>query len=186
MWRNPQKRQFFFLFFGSLNPFNFNLVSVHFGFISPVGAAGSFRKSLLAAGVKHHPLSLPHDVNRAERRDFSQDRRLNSHSALMFIRTAAEREQTESCRSNGRSRDRAVRSNVQTGTFRPLSVSAWPSFRKFSVRDEKNVFCCTFSCQRTNYSFDKLYCLASGCIISTNFMLTCTERGFLSPCCMLL
>lgn len=45
---------------GSLNPFNFNFVSAHFGFRFPVGAASRFPstlKSLLAIGMKHHSLS---------------------------------------------------------------------------------------------------------------------------------
>lgn len=46
---------------GTLNPFNFNFVSVHFGVSLPVGAASRFPsalKSLPVTGMKHHsPLS---------------------------------------------------------------------------------------------------------------------------------
>lgn len=74
-------------------PFNFSLVSVHFGFLL-FSAGGSSRipgalKSRLRLAWSIIPSPL-HDVNRAERDFFffSHNHRLNSYSTLMFVRTA--------------------------------------------------------------------------------------------------
>lgn len=88
---------------GCLNPFNFSTVS-HFGFAHlPAGATSrnlGALKSLSAIGMKHHSLSPTRCQRSRKETFFPHNQRLHFYSTLMFIRTATERKQTGSCRSN--------------------------------------------------------------------------------------